>query len=147
MTRARTALWILPAAVTWIGCGGGGTSPNLVDMTGRWNFTEQFTDPVQRAACSDTGTYVISQSADGFTGGYSQRGVCTGPFGVVDNTDSGVVSEGHVVGRTIRFKAPFCDYDGHVPTEDGDRVDGHVACTIGDAQITYNFSGTWSAHR
>jgi hypothetical protein len=148
-TPARPALWFLPAmtAAAWLGCTSGGTSPNLVDVSGRWNFVEQFTDPVQQASCADTGTYVITQSADGFVGGYSQRGVCRGSFGVVDNSDSGTVTEGHVVGHTVRFKAPNCDYDGKVGSDDQDRLDGHVVCAIGDATITYNFSGTWTAHR
>ena len=52
-----------------------------------------------------------------------------------------------MVGRTIRFKAPNCAYDGHLPVESDDNVSGHVACTIGDANITYNFTGTWAAAR
>jgi hypothetical protein len=149
LARTRPTLSILPAvaAATWLGCNGGGTSPNLADVSGRWNFVEQFSDPVQQASCADTGTYVITQTADGFVGGYFQRGVCRGSFGVVDNTDSGTVTEGHVVGQTVRFKAPNCDYDGKVATDDQDRLDGHVACAISDPTISYNFSGTWTAHR
>ncbi len=69
------------------------------------------------------------------------------PQGTSDNTDSGSVTEGHVIGRTIRFKAPNCEYDGHTPVESADRLDGNVICSVGDQTITYTFTGTWSAER
>jgi hypothetical protein len=141
---ARMTLVLLPAAV-WLGCGGG-TAPNLVDVSGTWQYAEQFTDQLHNATCTDSGTYSIAQAADGFTGIYFQRGVCRGPFGVVDNTDSGSVTEGHVVGRTLRFKAPNCQYEG-VKADNMEELDGQVVCTVGDQSVTYNFSGTWSAHR
>ena len=50
-------------------------------------------------------------------------------------------------GRTIRFKAPNCQYDGHTPAETTDRLDGNVVCSVGDQTITYTFTGTWSAER
>jgi hypothetical protein len=65
----------------------------------------------------------------------------------VDNSDSGAVTDGRVVGRTVRFKAPNCEYDGHMLIEDMNRLSGHVACQVSDPQITYSFAGTWSAER
>jgi hypothetical protein len=137
----------IAVSLVWLQCAKGGTEPNLVDVTGHWEFVEQFSDPVHQVTCSDTGGYDIVQTVDGFVGVYGQRGACRGPGINADNADSGLVSEGHVAGRTIRFKAPNCAYDGHLPVESDDQVSGHVACTIGDANITYNFTGTWAAAR
>jgi hypothetical protein len=125
----------------------GGTEPNPVDIGGTWSFVEEFTDLDHHITCADTGTYVITQSASGFAGSYTQRGACALPAGLVDNSDSGAVTDGRVVGRTVRFKAPNCEYDGRVLIENMDRLTGHVACEIGDQQVTYSFAGTWSAVR
>lgn len=130
-----------------VACGTSGTAPHLVDISGHWAFVERFSDVVHQVTCADTGTYEIVQAADGFTGVYGQHGACRGPGINADNTDSGTVREGHVVGRTIRFKAPNCEYDGRTPADRADRLDGNVVCTIGDPTITYNFSGTWFAVR
>ncbi len=145
------ALSLLPAlaiAIAWAGCvATGGTEPNPVDIGGTWSFVEQFTDLDHQITCSDTGTYVITQSASGFVGIYTQRGACVLPGGVVDNSDSGAVTDGRVVGRTIRFKAPNCEYDGRMETENAARLTGYVACELSDQQTIYSFSGTWSAVR
>ncbi len=145
---APSLLPMLAIAAVWAGCvASGGTEPNPVDVGGTWSFVEEFTDLQHRISCADTGTYVITQSASGFTGSYRQRGVCVLPAGLVDNSDSGAVTDGRVVGRTIRFKAPNCEYDGRVQVENTDRLTGYVVCEISDQQVTYSFSGTWSAVR
>jgi len=135
------------ATAVGIACAGPGTNPNLVDVSGHWRYTERYTDAAHQTSCSDSGGYDLVQSQDGFVGVYGQRGLCTTPQGAVDNTDSGSVTEGHVVGRTIRFKAPNCDYDGQTPVGSSDRLDGNVYCSAGDSHITYTFTGTWSAVR
>jgi hypothetical protein len=128
-------------------CSGGGTDPNPVDIGGVWHYTEEFTDVPHQTTCRDEGTYDLVQSAAGFTGRYFQRGICTGPFGVADNSDSGFVTDGRVAGRTLRFRAPNCEYDGRKTDDVMERLDGHVVCSVGDETITYTFTGTWSAHR
>ena len=144
--RAGVAL-ALVAGAGGVACAGGGTNPNLVDISGQWRYVERYADVLHHASCLDSGTYDIVQTSSGFAGVYGQRGYCTTPQGAADNTDSGAVTEGHVVGRTIRFKAPNCQYDGHTPVETTDRIDGNVVCSVGDQTITYTFSGTWSAER
>ncbi len=143
----RSLFLPLAVAVVWLQCATAGTEPNLVDVTGHWEFVEEFSDPVHQVTCADTGGYDIIQTVDGFAGTYGQRGACRGPGINADNADSGLVTEGHVAGRTIRFKAPNCEYSGRVPNETDNNVSGHVACTIGDANITYEFTGTWAASR
>lgn len=135
------------ACAVALACGRGGTNPNLIDISGRWRYVERYSDLVHHASCLDSGTYDIMQSMNGFVGVYGQRGYCTTPQGTADNTDSGAVTEGHVAGRTIHFKAPNCQYDGHTPVETNDRLDGNVVCSVGNQTITYTFTGTWSAER
>ena len=108
------------AAATYaiaVACSGGGTNPNLVDISGHWRYVERYADVPHHASCVDSGAYDIVQTMNGFVGVYGQRGYCVTPQGTADNTDSGSVTEGHVIGRTIRFKAPNCEYDGHTPVE------------------------------
>ena len=49
----------IAVALVWLQCAKGGTEPNLVDVTGHWEFVEQFSDPVHQVTCSDTGGYDI----------------------------------------------------------------------------------------
>lgn len=143
----RVLVLLTVACAIVLACSGGGTNPNLIDISGRWRYVERYTDVAHQASCLDSGTYDIMQSMNGFIGVYGQRGYCATPQGTVDNTDSGAVTEGHVAGRTITFKAPNCQYDGHTPVETTDRLDGNVVCSVGDHTITYTFTGTWSAER
>ena len=143
----RVLVLLTVACAIALACAGGGTNPNLIDISGRWRYFERYSDGLHHASCIDSGTYDIMQSTNGFVGVYGQRGYCTTPQGTADNTDSGAVTEGHVAGRTIRFKAPNCQYDGHTPVETNDRLDGNVVCSVGDQTITYTFTGTWSAQR
>ena len=144
--RRSLALVVVTSAIA-IACTNGGTNPNLVDVSGHWRYVERYADVPHHASCVDSGAYDIVQTMNGFVGVYGQRGYCVTPQGTSDNTDSGSVTEGHVIGRTIRFKAPNCEYDGHTPVESADRLDGNVICSVGDQTITYMFTGTWSAER
>ncbi len=141
----KTAAFVLVALVLWH-CQGG-TQPNLVDITGHWEFVELFSDPAHQLTCADTGSYELVQTVNGFAGTYGQRGRCFGPGFNADNSDSGAVTEGRVTGRTIRFKAPNCEYDGRVPDGSDNEVSGRVVCSVSDATNTFNFAGTWSAIR
>ncbi|HEX9279793.1 MAG TPA: hypothetical protein VF890_04060 [Gemmatimonadales bacterium] len=134
------------AAVVLFGCRAG-TEPNLADIGGTWQYTETFSDVSHAITCADSGTYSLSQAGASFVGLYFQRGMCHTPTGLTDNTDSGTVSEGRVVGRTLRFRAPFCEYDGAVDAESGASITGHVVCVITDPTKQLNFSGTWQAIR
>lgn len=146
ISRPVVVLLTVASAIA-LACSGGGTNPNLIDVSGHWRYVERYSDVLHHASCLDSGTYDINQSMNGFAGVYGQRGYCTTLQGTADNNDSGAVTEGHVAGRTVHFKAPNCQYDGHTPVETSDRLDGNVVCSIGDQTITYTFTGTWSAER
>jgi hypothetical protein len=125
-----------------------GTDANIVDVSGRWAFTETLVDNAHGISCADTGTYDIAQMGDRFVGVYAQRGFCTTPTGVVNNADSGTVSAGRVVGRTVRFMVTAnCEYEGAATGMPASELAGHGACVLQDLDRTLNFTGTWKATR
>ena len=124
-----------------------GTEPNIADISGTWQYIENVTNVPYSMSCADTGTYTLQQAGDRFVGKYFQSGKCHSPTGTVDITDSGSVTEGHVIGRSLRFRAPFCDYDGAVDTTSGSSITGHVYCVVTDPSKQLTFSGTWQANR
>ena len=127
--------------------GSGGVQPNTADISGNWQYTEAFTDLSHGISCADTGTYQMVQAGATFTGSYVQRGICRTPQGDVSNADNGPVSAGHLTGRTLRFVAPNCAYDGSVSADTYDRIAGHVVCQLRDSTRLLSFSGSWSANR
>ena len=127
-----------------------GTEPNLAEISGSWDYVETFTNVQYRMSCVDSGTYTLRQAGEDFVGEYGQRGVCRTPTGNADNADSGSVSEGHVVGRTLRFRAPNCAYDGAVDDTAHTSITGRVECVLTDPNpphLHLTFSGTWQASR
>src|SRR5258705_5272646 len=125
-----------------------GTVPNTVDVSGHWVFTETFQDPAHSISCADTGSYEITQVGDQFSGRYGQRGVCRTPTGVVDNTDSGVVQNGRVIGHTVRFMVTAnCDYEGSASGIPATALAGRGACVLQDVNRKLRFSGNWQATR
>src|SRR5712691_6067360 len=137
-----TSLLVSPA-----GCAAG-TESNTVDVNGRWSFVEVVADAAHGFSCADTGRYYIRQTGAGFSGAYAQRGTCQTPQGRVDNADSGSVTEGRVLGHTVRFVvAPSCEYDGDVSGTPPMRIAGRAVCVLQDATRTLNFAGTWEAVR
>lgn len=128
-------------------CANAGTAPNTADVSGFWRFTESFTDVADGISCADTGTYELVQHGAMFSGIYSQSGICVTPQGAVSNADSGSVSAGQMTGRTLRFAAPNCAYDGSLDADTQAHIDGHVACQLSDATRTLKFTGFWKASR
>ena len=130
-----------------VGCGAG-TDPNTADVGGSWRFTETLEDRAHGITCADTGTYEITQMGDRFSGLYGQSGVCRTPGGAVDNTDSGTVQGGRVVGHTVRFMVNAnCEYEGSLTGMPANHLAGRGSCVLQDANSTLNFLGTWQATR
>ena len=125
-----------------------GTDPNTADVSGHWTFTETLEDLAHGISCTDSGSYDIVQVGDKFSGAYYQRGACTTPSGTVDNTDSGTVHAGRVIGRTLRFMVTAnCDYEGSVNGMPPMTLAGRGVCVLEDVDRTLTFSGTWQATR
>ena len=127
--------------------GSGGVQPNTADISGNWQYTEAFTDLSHGISCADTGTYQMVQAGTTFTGSYAQRGICRTPQGDVSNADNGPVSAGQLTGRTLKFVAPNCAYDGSVSADTYDRIAGHVVCQLRDSTRLLSFTGSWNANR
>jgi len=127
--------------------GSGGVQPNTADISGNWQYTEAFTDLSHGISCADTGTYQMVQAGTTFTGPYAQRGICRTPQGDVSNADNGPVSAGQLTGRTLKFVAPNCAYDGSVSADTYDRIAGHVVCQLRDSTRLLSFTGSWNANR
>lgn len=141
--RVHTLAVLLAAA----GCDAG-TDPNTVDVSGHWTFRETLEDVAHGISCTDSGSYDIAQVGDKFSGAYYQRGACITPTGTVDNTDSGTVHAGRVIGRTLRFMVTAnCDYEGSASGMPATALEGRGACVLQDVNRTLNFSGTWRATR
>lgn len=141
--QVRTLAILLLAA----GCEAG-TDANTADVSGHWTFTETLADAVHGISCTDSGTYDIAQVGDTFSGAYYQRGACVTPTGTVDNTDSGTVQSGRVIGHTLRFMVTAnCDYEGSVSGMPATALAGRGVCVLQDVNRTLNFSGNWQATR
>jgi len=138
---------ILLTLLTGAGCDAG-IDPNTADVSGRWTFTETLEDVAHGISCTDSGSYDITQVGDTFSGVYYQRGACITPTGTVDNTDSGTVHAGRVIGRTVRFMVTAnCDYEGSANGVPATTLAGRGVCVLQDVDRTLSFSGTWQARR
>jgi hypothetical protein len=132
-SRSPFALLIAAAACS------AGTEAKPVDVTGRWAFTETFTDFPHGITCADTGSYDITQTGTTFSGQYAQRGICKTPTGV---------SAGRVVGHTLSFRVTVnCEYSGNAAGMPPRELSGRGVCVLLDGQDTLRFSGTWRATR
>src|SRR5260370_4462430 len=148
MGRMLRCLPLIAACPALAACfGNGGVQRDAPDIRGGWQCTEAFTDLSHGISCTDTGPYQMVQAGTTFTGRYSQRGICRTPQGDVSNTDHGPVSAGQLTGRTLKFAAPNCSYDGSVRADTYDRIDGHVVCQLQDSTRVLNFTGSWNANR
>ncbi|HEV2750025.1 MAG TPA: Ig-like domain-containing protein [Gemmatimonadales bacterium] len=112
-----------------------------VDMSGVWNFTEQFGSPL---ACNDTGSFVFTTTGDGFTGSSDQVGTCDQQAGSVDNSLSASVSGNPVYSASgavsVTFSSGGCFYAADVVGTPPDHLtNGSVSCSSG--------SGPWAAVR
>lgn len=133
--------------LTVVACSDPATRANTHDFGGVWQYTETMTDVPNGIACSAAGQYRLTQMGMLFHGDYVQTGVCQTPEGAIDNADSGGVSDGIVVGRTIRFRAvPYCDYDGSLDASSG-RVTGRSLCILVGGGDSLTLRGSWSATR
>ena len=142
LSRAGLALVVAVAACQ------AGTDANPIDLNGRWEFTETFADFLHGISCADTGTYEITQQGDRFSGHYAQRGLCHTPTGNVDNSDSGSVAGGRVVGHTLSFMVTAnCQYQGNASGMPARQLSGLGVCVLLNGSDTLRFNGTWQASR
>lgn len=140
-------LWLPVVAALGGGCDDAGTSANTVDFGGEWRYVEQMADVPNEVTCDASGVYRLDQMGTMFQGDYVQQGLCTTPAGRFSNADSGLVANGVVIGRTLRFRASqSCDYDGALDPATG-RIAGRALCILVGGGDSITLNGTWSAAR
>src|SRR6266567_6052489 len=116
----------------------------FINIAGVWDFTETLVDLAQGITCSDTGSYVFSQTGSAFEGTYGQVGTCVqGASSFPNDTVSVPVTGGHVTvaADTIVFQVPGCQYGATVSGDPPTSLSGAVSCFSGQV------SGSWRAVR
>src|SRR5436190_199024 len=120
----------------------------FINIGGVWDFTETLVDQADGITCSDTGSYVFSQTGSAFEGAYGQVGTCVqGASSRSNNSDSEPVTGGHVTvsTETIAFSILYCQYAATLSGDPPASMSGTLSCHVVDLFTTYNYSGTWHA--
>jgi len=117
------------------------TCVQRVDVSGVWNFTEQFGSPL---ACNDTGSFVLTSNGDGLGGSDDLVGTCDLQDGSVDHVFSGPVSGSVVYSAasavSVNLSVGGCSFTADVVGAPPDRlINGSIQCSSG--------TGTWTAVR
>jgi len=127
------------------GKSGSATLAVVIDLAGEWNFTEQLSGRHQQRAltCSDTGSYLFTQSGADIGGTTAQIGTCVGSLTGRDNTQWPTpLADGRLSSTRVSFRVePGCLYEGDVTGPPAASLIGTVAC----AYFQDTTSGTWEA--
>ena len=109
------------------------------EITGEWNYTEQFSIGIFEGAvtCSDTGSYQFSQSGVQIDGTKAHVGTCLGSLASSDNTSGAFAISGSLSPTHLRFSDSDCLFEADVLSPSPSTLSGTVSC--GD------WSGTWQA--
>lgn len=119
---------------------------NPIAIVGIWDFTERFTDTQHGITCSDTGSYVFTQTGARFSGSSEQVGTCSGPNGPFDNALLGQVTSGRIAAdSSISFVVDVCQYAADVTGTPPNHMAGTLSCSAVIFGVLYTFTGTWEA--
>jgi alpha-tubulin suppressor-like RCC1 family protein len=115
------------------------TLPVVPEITGEWNYTEQFSTSLSQGAltCSDTGSYQFTQSGAQIGGTKAQVGTCLGSLASSDNTAGAFPISGNLSTTHLRFSDAGCLFDADVSGPSPSTLSGTVSCG--------NWTGTWEA--
>lgn len=122
------------------GKSGSATVTVVINLTGEWNFTEEFSGTYEgrRVVCSDTGSYQFTQSGADVSGTTAQVGTCVGPVISFDNTAwSSPITQGRLSSALLSFRTRDCLYNGQVTGPPSPKLSGTLSC--GD------WRGAWEA--
>src|SRR6266581_1285283 len=120
----------------------------FINIGGVWDFTETLVDQAQGITCSDTGSYVFSQTGSAFEGTYGQVGTCVqGGSSQPNNDESEPVTGGRVTvsTETMAFSIPYCRYTATLSGDPPASMSGTASCQVVDLFGTLNYTGTWHA--
>jgi hypothetical protein len=123
----------------------------VLDVGGRWTFTENISDPVLGLSCVNEGTFAFTQEGATFTGTNRQRGDCTFQGQPVDNSGTFQITQGSIQRAIIEFTEPgdvVCVYRGDLADNPPTGASGTVSCNgFIDLFIPVHATGTWEMTR
>jgi hypothetical protein len=139
----------LAAAMLFAATACSGDSTGLsTNLSGAWQFSENFSNSTLQMSCTSTGTVNMSHTGSSLAGNFTQTGICTAPsIGTVDNSGSGTIVGGQVSGNRVSFQSGECTYTGTLTGSPANRITGTVTCVIALVGQTFTFNGTWQAGR
>ena len=162
---ACTRRWALGAAVlAGLACAG---DPLFLTVRGTWHFIEMFQDEIHQVACVGEGTLALAQDNEAadpsaastasamFTGSGAIDNECTSLDGPFEYFGSSTITGGALASvprSTIAWEATVneasCRYQGEATGDGfhGTEMSGTLACTLQQADVTFNFVGEWIAH-
>lgn len=148
MRRVLPSLGLL-ALVALAACGGDSTGPQVVDVQGIWNYSNNFSSGAVGYSCSTSGTVSITQNGSNFTGtADATSGLCTDSFGdQFDDTGVSSVSGGQVNGSNVSFQTDGCQFNGTVSGDPANAMTGTETCTLAVGGTNYVFTGPFQASR
>ena len=140
----RYCVLSLILTVALVGCSddNGPTGPTP-DFAGTFLFKAEMADAEHDITCTADGTANIGQSGSTFSGTFTQTGECVGPGGSADNSGSGPISAGRLVGNTMSFEVPSCRYEGTLAGDPPSGASGELTCSILEEGERFDFVGDW----
>jgi len=145
------AFWIGVAAlgvVALAACkGSDATGPGSAGLGGSWKFQETLSNSALALTCADSATVTVTQSGQTFTANYVQVGTCNANGQAVDNSGSGSISNGRVVGDSVTFNEDICAYAGTFTGSPASNMNGTVTCTDTSSGVPVVVAGNWVMSR
>jgi hypothetical protein len=148
MRRALPSLGLL-TLVALAACGGDSTGPQVVDVQGVWNYSNNFSSAAVGYSCTESGTVSISQSGSNFTGTADATwGTCSDSFGnIYDNTGVTTISGGQIDASNVSFQGGGCQFEATVSGDPANAMSGTETCTLAVSGTNYVFTGPFQASR
>jgi len=138
------ALGVVAAAAC---SGSDATGPNTSGLGGSWKFQETLSNAALALTCADSATVTVTQSGQTFTANYVQVGTCNANGQAVDNSGSGSITNGRVVGDSVSFNEDICAYAGTFTGSPATSMNGSVTCTDTSSGVPVVVAGNWVMNR
>ena len=147
MRRVVSSLGLL-ALVALAACGDS-TGPQVVNVQGIWNYSDNISSAAAGYSCSTSGTVSVTQNGSNFTGtADATSGLCTDTFGdSFDDTGLSTVSGGQVNGANVSFQTAGCQFAGTISGDPANAMSGTETCTLAIGGTNYVFTGPFQASR
>ncbi len=145
------AFWIGVAAlgvVALAACkGSDSTGPGTSGINGAWKFQETLSNAALALTCADSATVTVTQSGQTFTATYAQTGTCNANGQTLDNSGSGSITNGSIVGDSVSFAEDICAYAGTMSGSPATSMTGTVTCTDTSSGTPVVVAGNWVMNR